>query len=174
MKKIILTVFSVVLFSGLSFRREIKDFIYKRNHHGLVNFDYVIISIEDLKVADKDSFAATPFNGTNIGYPYWQCFNKKYLKMDCHYNEPLHRQGSSLGIDIETEDEIHSYSLIHALSGDVCVGFKSKIHEILENRTYFCINGTNGTLDRVASKKEYSWSFYGLKTKSGYAQYFLE
>ncbi len=159
----------IVLFVGLLFYREIKVFIYKRNHYGLVNFDYGIISIEDLDIADKDSFPATYFDGNNTGYPYWQCFNKKYLKMDCSYNEPLDRQGSSFGIDIKVDSKTHSYSLNHAVSGEVCDDLIAKIKDVLKNRTYFCINGT---FDRMANKIEYAWSFHGLKTKDGYAHYF--
>ncbi len=173
MKKVVL--FLTLSICGVVFyQNEIKNFFYKQNHSGLINFDYGIISIDDLNKSDKDSFPALPFDGTHIGYPYWQCFNKKYLKMECSYNEPLDQQGSSLGIDIETDSEIHSYGLNHAVSGEICDELITEIKNVIKNRTHFCINGSHGTLDRVGAKKEYSWSYYRLKTSDGYAHYFNE
>lgn len=153
------------------FQTDLERFIYK--HQGLIGYDYGILSIEDLSKADKGSFPATPFNGIDTGYPYWQCFDKKYLKMECSYQEPLDKQGSSLGIDIETKSEIHFYSLNHAISGEVCDELVAKINSILRNQTYFCINGIDGILEQTAKKREYSWSFHRMKTKNGYAHYFL-
>ncbi|MGE3974903.1 MAG: hypothetical protein AB7F59_10290 [Bdellovibrionales bacterium] len=174
MKKLFFAVSILVLGIGLFYQLEIKNFYYKTNHNGLINYDYGIISVEDLNKSDENSFPAVRFNGVDTGYPYWQCFNKKYLKMACSYNEPLDQQGSSLGIDIETSSEIHSYSLNHAVSGEVCDDLVAQVNNVLKDQTYFCINGYLGTLDRVSAKREYSWLFKRIKTKSGYAHYFIE
>ncbi len=156
------------------YQGDLTDFFYKQRHPGLINYDHGILSIEDLNKADKNSFPAKPFKGTETGYPYWQCFHKNYLKIECHYEEPLDKQGSSLAIDIETESEIHSYSLNHAISGEVCDDLVANINRVLKSENYFCINGIHGTLDRTGKKREYSWSFYRLKTKDGYAHYFFD
>lgn len=171
MKKIFLSVLTIVVAAIFFFQRKIESFNYKQSHYGLVNYDYGILSIEDLNQSDKGSFKATPFDGISMGYPYWQCFNKKYLKIKCNYIEPFDRSGSFLAIDIGTETENHFYSLSHAVSGEVCKGLLTEINKVLKGQEYFCINGIDGVLDSVTEKREYSWSFYRIKTKSGYAHY---
>lgn len=172
MRRIILLI-ALVVGLTIAFRDELAYFVYKKGHHGLINYDYGIISMRDFNQSDKDSFPAVPFNSQRVGYPYWQCFNKKYLKIACRHNEPIDKPGSSLSIDIETEVEIHSYGLNHAISGEVCNELVAEINYILNEQTYFCINGIDGTLDRLSEKREYSWSFYRMKTKNGYANYRL-
>jgi hypothetical protein len=173
MKKVLVV---LVIAIGLChvFKDELFYFIYKKPSHRLINYDHGIVSMEDLRKADEGSFPASPFDGKQPGYPYWQCFNKKYLKMECTYNEPLDRVGSSLSIDIETATETHNYGLNHAISGEICDQLIADIHRVLSGQDYFCINGSQGTLDKVAKKREYSWSFYRIKTKNGYANYLLE
>lgn len=171
MKGITLIIIAIVVGTTVVFRDELAYFVYKKRHHGLINYDHGIISMKDLNQSDKGSFPAAPFAGKRIGYPYWQCFNKKYLKMACSHNEPIDKPGSSLSIDIETGTESHSYGLNHAISGEVCDQLVAEINHVLNEQTYFCINGIDGTLDRLAEKNEYSWSFYRIKTKNGYAHY---
>ena len=162
-KKISISLF--IIFMCLFYYADIKAFLYKRIHKGLVNYDFGILSIEDLRKSDENSFPATTFDGIRMGYPYWQCYNKKHLKKfeDC--------EDSVFGLDIETDSERHSYSLPHNISTEICQELYSEVKKILQDRTYFCIKGIDGTLDKRAAKKEYSWSFYGIKTKSGYANY---
>jgi hypothetical protein len=52
----------------------------KPRHFGIRNEDYAIVTDDDLKRSEIGSYPATPFDGTNSGYPYWQCFDKKFLK----------------------------------------------------------------------------------------------
>lgn len=163
-KKLNIVLFMVII--CLFYYADIKAFMYiKRTHKGLINYDFGILSVEDLRKFAKNSLPATSFDGTHIGYPYWQCYHKKHLKKfeNC--------EDSSFGLDIETDSEIHFYSLPHDVSIDICEELYLEVLKILKNRTYFCISGTQGTLDRITSKKEYSWSYHRMKTKSGYANY---
>jgi len=167
MKKFIILLLSFIfIVACLSYYySDIRFFIYKQKHPGLMNYDFGILSMEDLDKADEDAFL-TPFDGTNTGYPYWQCYNKKYLRLEC--------DGDLFSLEIENPTAIHSYSLNHGISMDVCHELLSEIDRVLMNRTYFCISGTNDNIKKDAPKKEFSWSFHRLKTKSGYAHYFEE
>ncbi len=163
---------AAVVASITVFWSEVSFELQKLRHLGLVNYDHGIISREDLDLADKDSFPATRFDGTRSAYPYWLCFNKKYLKFECDYVEPRDQRGSSIGLDIETENEIHTYSIPHAISGEECDLVLARIKRVLVDRTYFCINGLHDSLDNKGAKRVHSWTFNRLKTKSGYARYF--
>lgn len=143
--------------------------IYKHGHNGLINRDHGILSKADLVKAGEGYLPPARFDGRQESYPYWQCFDKKQLKAKCDYSEPLDQPGSSIGIDITTESEIHSYSLPHAISGEICAELLARMGDILKNETHFCINGWAGTLDRISDKKEFSWTFENFKTNAGYA-----
>lgn len=143
----------------------------QEKHFGVIGAHYGILTDEDLKRSDEGSYPATQFDGSNFDYPYWQCFDKKYLKFHCSYQKPLDKQGSSLSIEVETKFERHSYSHPHAISGEVCKQLLSEMGSILNKQTYFCINGTNDSNRLRSGKKEFDWTFYRLKTTSGYVHY---
>ncbi len=139
---------------------------------GVINNHHGILTDEDIKMASENSFPATPFNGQNPFFPYWQCFDKKHLYFKCSYNKPLSKVGSALSIQIETTFENHIYSHSHAISGEVCNEMRARLIKLLKNQRYFCVNGTNDSVESAAKKKIYFWSLYRLKTKLGYVHYF--
>ncbi len=148
----------------------IELFVYKHRHDGLINDDHGILSKDDLIKAGHGRPPPTPFDGINDAYPYWQCFHKKHLRIDCSYLEPIEKPGSSLEISIETDSEVHLYGLSHAISGEICSELTDRMNKILLDTSYFCINGSSGSLDSVLGlKREYSWTFHDFKTQLGYA-----
>jgi hypothetical protein len=171
MRTLVLAAVAIFVFGSLYFEDLIRLQIYKSQSNVLINFDYGILSMEDLKRFENTSAPAKAFDGSFTGYTYWQCFNKKYLKFECDYIEPRDQPGSSISLEVETDDEIHSYSIPHAIPGDTCDFLLARIRRVLSDQTYFCINGREGALDRTGEKREYSWTFNRLKTKSGYARY---
>lgn len=142
-------------------------------HNGIVNDDHGIITEDDLKLADENSHPPPPFDGTNKSYPYWQCFAKGTLKFKCEYESPLNREGSTFTLNIETTSESHFYSLSHTISGDACDVLKRNVVRVLRNQQMFCINGTNDSLSISGNKKKYFWTFFRMKSKTGYAHYFV-
>ena len=142
-----------------------------KDHAGIISEHHGILAKEDIKRADEGSFQATPFDGKNSAYAYWQCFDKKYLRTKCSYHKPLNREGSSLEIEIKTKTERHFYSLSHAISGEICNEMRRNLAKILNDQRYFCINGTNDAVEETSGGKQYSWSFFRLKSKLGYVHY---
>ena len=110
---------------------------------------------------------------TTDGSSSWQCFDKKYLQYSCSYVRPLDKQGSSLGIEIALKSGSHFYSHSHAISGEVCKQMLLDLIKILRDNQQFCILGTLDEVRKIKGRKESSWSFYRLKTKSGYVHYRL-
>ena len=126
--------------------------------------DRSILSLQDLKeeeqVMDDDSHR-------------WQCFDSKYIQYTCSFVRPLDKQGSSFSIEIDQKCGSHFYSHSHAISGEICSEVLKDLKTILKGRPQFCILGTLDEMKIRNGKKENSWSFYRLKTNSGYVHYRL-
>ncbi len=123
-----------------------------------------LLSLADLKEEDQ--------NMTD-GTLRWQCFDAKLIRYACSFVRPLDREGSSLSFDIRANSASHFYSHSHAISGEVCNRLLADLRAILKNQRQFCILGTLDDVKVKDRKKEYSWSFYRIKTKSGYVHYRL-
>lgn len=173
MNNLTLAIGILMVFSSAPTLGDIEQSDAPKGHAGIINEHHGILKNEDTQRADEGSFPATPFNGKNSAYTYWQCFDKKFLHFKCSYQKPLDKQGSSFDIEIKTKTEWHFYSHAHAISGEICDEMRKNLTRILRGRRYFCINGTNDAVEETSGRKQYSWSFYRLKTKSGYVHYRL-
>lgn len=150
-RKIVLSIFTI----GLPLFAWAKEGFFENRN---------ILSLEDLNQEGQ----ALPNRSL-----HWQCFDKQYLKYSCRYVKPLDGQESSLAIDIEIKSVSHLYSPSHAISGEICKELLSALNKMLFKRRQFCIQGTLDDVKVSDTKKEYFWSFYRLKTTSGYVHYRL-
>ena len=169
MKWCLLVAIFVGLIFTICFDSRVQDFWYKRGHAGLLNYDYGIVSVADLRFSDKNSLPPSP---RHEGYPYWQCFRSDQLKSWCTHSDEPAELGSSLNLVIETSSESHLYALNHGISDDVCNDLLTEISAVLKDQEHFCLNGTYHVLEPNGPQKRYLWFFYRLKTNKGYATYF--
>ena len=169
MKSYVLGTFVFITLAAAWLKQPIETFLFKQTHGGLLNYDHGILSVEDLRFADLDSLPPKP---RNDGYPYWQCFPANRLKIWCDYPEPRDGPSSSLNLEVKIDSEFHFYGLNHAVSSEVCDELLSQLFTVLKDESQFCINGTRSKLEsRRTLTTYYSWFFYRLKTKKGYAHY---
>lgn len=150
------------------FRTQIHDIWFKQTHGGLLNFDYGIVSVEDLKYEDRHSSSPRP---RHKGYHYWQCFRAEQLKVWCEPSEPRDQRDIRFHLVITAGRESHIYDLNKAVDAYVCEELVIEIANVTKDQKHFCINGKNFDTVSTPNSTEYLWDFYRLKTKNGYAHY---
>lgn len=158
----LITLVFVAILAGV-FNIQIRSLFFKANHEGLLNYDYGIVSVEDLRFSDRN---AKPSNPPNYSYPYWQCFRTETMSLTCDRSADQ-KLDLRFNLKIKSGAEVYSFDLNRAISIEVCDDLVNEIVAVTKNQSHVCISGTWLNTD----KTEHSWIFHRLKTHLGYAHY---
>lgn len=154
---------SLLTFSYVAF------YSIKLSHPALVNYDYGILSFGDLNYLLENTEDAQRFSDKPSVQLYWQCFHKRNMDISCSTSEN-EEEFVSFSISIRENNKLNSYSLNRGVSSDTCEYFISEIQKATHNNEYLCIDATLDSIE-LENELEYAWSFYALKTASGFFRY---
>ena len=104
---------------------------------------------------------------------HWRCFPIKYFWFDCDLPYLDNIDKFSCGFYIDTETDVHSYTLNHAIEASWVRDMAKRTIKIIKNQKDICLNGFGNLITiQPDGRRHNNWTFVRMKTATGYLDYF--